>query len=306
MHRSHFVGFSTGPCQSMPTERDSSFGREPGLSAPLWHLEMSNALAVGERQSILSAGDVEQAMIDMEQIVAQAVDIDRQPRCFRSGWPRLSIRAFPWAEERQVMRTIGQFSCLAQLATLILLLLFPAAPAIGQLPPEGDRAWDISVWTAAATGEETQNSFAQSQIWTGGLYLGKVISDEVGTGWRRFALQYGFDLVPLFVQSGNAKILGGGFDPVILRFNSSYQIGRVRPYIELAGGAVLTTSNLPPGNTSSFNFTVRGGGGVYIRFKKRQAWDLGCRYFHISNANLANRNPEFNGVQVSLGYHWFK
>ncbi|HXW56511.1 MAG TPA: acyloxyacyl hydrolase [Candidatus Cybelea sp.] len=204
------------------------------------------------------------------------------------------------------MTAIGQFRFLAQLATLILLIFSAAASAIAQLPLEGDRAWDISVWTAAATGEETQNSFAQSQIWTGGLYVGKIITDEVGTGWRRFALQYGFDLVPLFIQSGNTKILGGGFEPVMLRFNSSHQIGGVRPYIELAGGAVLTTSNLPPGNTSAFNFTARGGGGVYIRFKKRQAWDLSCRYFHISNANLANRNPEFNGVQVSLGYHWFK
>ncbi len=42
----------------------------------LWHLEMSNGLAVAERRSILTAPDVDQAMIDIEQIVAQAVDTD--------------------------------------------------------------------------------------------------------------------------------------------------------------------------------------------------------------------------------------
>ena len=42
----------------------------------LWHLEMSNGLAVAERRSILTAADVDQAMIDIEQIVAQAVDTD--------------------------------------------------------------------------------------------------------------------------------------------------------------------------------------------------------------------------------------
>ena len=42
----------------------------------LWHLEMSNALAVAERRSILSAADVDKAMIDIEQIAAQAVDTD--------------------------------------------------------------------------------------------------------------------------------------------------------------------------------------------------------------------------------------
>jgi predicted nucleic acid-binding protein len=42
----------------------------------LWHLEMSNGLAVAERRSILTAADVDQAIIDIEQIVVQAVDTD--------------------------------------------------------------------------------------------------------------------------------------------------------------------------------------------------------------------------------------
>lgn len=42
----------------------------------LWHLEMSNSLAVAERKSILTSADVDQAVIDIEQLVARAVDID--------------------------------------------------------------------------------------------------------------------------------------------------------------------------------------------------------------------------------------
>jgi predicted nucleic acid-binding protein len=42
----------------------------------LWHLEMSNALVLSERRSILTGADVDQAMIDLEQIVAQVVDTD--------------------------------------------------------------------------------------------------------------------------------------------------------------------------------------------------------------------------------------
>jgi predicted nucleic acid-binding protein len=42
----------------------------------LWHLEMSNGLAVAERRSILASADVDQALIDIEQLVAHAVDID--------------------------------------------------------------------------------------------------------------------------------------------------------------------------------------------------------------------------------------
>ena len=46
------------------------------LVPALWHLEMSNGLAVAERRSILTITDVDQAIIDIEQIVAQAVDTD--------------------------------------------------------------------------------------------------------------------------------------------------------------------------------------------------------------------------------------
>jgi predicted nucleic acid-binding protein len=40
----------------------------------LWHLEMSNGMAVAERRSILSTEDIDQALLDIEQIVAQRVD----------------------------------------------------------------------------------------------------------------------------------------------------------------------------------------------------------------------------------------
>lgn len=42
----------------------------------LWHLELSNGLAVAERRSILTAADVDQAVIDIEQIAAASMDID--------------------------------------------------------------------------------------------------------------------------------------------------------------------------------------------------------------------------------------
>ncbi len=42
----------------------------------LWHLEMSNGLVVAERRSILTSADVDQAMVDIEQLVVQAVDTD--------------------------------------------------------------------------------------------------------------------------------------------------------------------------------------------------------------------------------------
>jgi len=175
-------------------------------------------------------------------------------------------------------------------------------------PPRGQNGiWDFSIWTGGATSDGKTNSFAEARIRTAGVFLGKVIAGEMGRGWARGNLEYGINLIPVFVASVDRKVRGGGgFEPVVLRWNSSHNIGRAVPYMELAGGGIFTATNLPPGNTSSVNFTVRLGEGVYILTKDRQSLDIGCRWSHISNANLGVTNPTFNGLQITLGYHWFK
>jgi lipid A 3-O-deacylase len=188
---------------------------------------------------------------------------------------------------------------------LLLLLVVPQTYAQGDLSRAQRRNWDVSVWVAGATGEENTNSFAQAQTFTTGVFLGKDLTGEIGSGWRRGRFEYGFDLIPVFRQFRPQPIYGGGFEPVILRWNSSLNPHHLTPYIELAGGALRTNSNFPAGDTSNFNFTARGGGGFQIFTKPHQSVDIGCRWMHISNANLGVRNPEFTGIQVSLGYHWF-
>ena len=42
----------------------------------LWHLEMSNGLAVAERRSILTSADVEHALLQLEQLLARAIETD--------------------------------------------------------------------------------------------------------------------------------------------------------------------------------------------------------------------------------------
>jgi hypothetical protein len=190
-------------------------------------------------------------------------------------------------------------------AVLFLFLLIVVRPLYAQ--SEADpRKWDLAVWMAGETGEENTNSFAEAQILTAGVFLGKELTAEVGSGWRRGRLEYGFSVFPLFRQFRAQSIDGGGFEPVILRWNSSLHTSHLAPYIELAGGAVRTNTNFPAGDTSDFNFTARGGGGIQLFTKPRQFVDIGCRWSHISNANLGVRNTEFNGVQVSVGYHWIR
>jgi hypothetical protein len=200
------------------------------------------------------------------------------------------------------MDVIAQFSSTAPFLFSFLLVLPVYAQA--DLPQAEHRNWDVSVWAAGATGEENSNSFSEAQILTAGVFIGKQLTGEIGSGWKRGRFEYGFELIPLFRQFRPESIYGGGFEPVVLRWNSSLHPGHVMPYVELAGGGLWTNSNLPAGNTSTFNFTARGGGGIKIFTERRQFLEIGCHWWHISNANLGVRNPEFNGIQVSLGYHW--
>lgn len=179
--------------------------------------------------------------------------------------------------------------------------------ARAQSDPESQlRTWDLSVWAAGATGEENINSFSEAQIVSVGVLVGRVITGEIGNGWRRGHLEYAADFVPVFVQYAPRKITGTAFDPVILRWNSSLHGGRVSPFVELGGGGIHTSRNFPQGNTSAFNFVARGGGGILISTKRSQALEIAYRWLHISNANLGTQNPEFNGIQLSVGWHWLK
>jgi lipid A 3-O-deacylase PagL len=189
-----------------------------------------------------------------------------------------------------------------------LVILCAACPAYAQNspPPPPKENWDFSVWVAAETGEELTNSFSESQIWSAGIFVGRMITGERLNSWRRGRLEYAADFMPVFETYGNQHVHGYGFEPVIFRWNSAMHTARISPYIELAGGGVSTNANLPPGNTSSFNFTAKGGGGIYLRTRPRQSFDVGLHWSHISNANLGVDNFEFNGVQLSLAYHWLK
>jgi len=166
--------------------------------------------------------------------------------------------------------------------------------------------WDIAAWGSIASGEENTNSFDEARIWTAGVLLGRGMGHEVLGGWRRGSLEYGLNLIPLFLTAKSQKVHGGGFEPIVLRWHSSHNFGRATPYLEVAGGAVFTNANLPPGNTSSLNFTVRAGAGFQVFTKGRQAIDIGCGWMHASNANLGVRNPEFNGIRLTVGYHWYR
>ena len=187
----------------------------------------------------------------------------------------------------------------------VLLLPVLAGLASAQRSAESqNRTWDFGLWMATATGEENTNSFAEAQILTAGVSVGRALTGEIGHGWRRGSLEYVADFIPVFVQFTPQRISGTAFEPLLLRWNSGLRRGRMAPFIELGGGGLYTHVNFPPGDTSTFNFVAHAGAGVQIVAGPAQSFEMGCRWLHVSNANLGTRNPEFNGIQLTLGWHW--
>jgi lipid A 3-O-deacylase PagL len=193
--------------------------------------------------------------------------------------------------------------CLVICLTVTVAAQAPPAMRPDSWPMNGQ--WDFSIWGSTATGYEHIRSLGDGQISTAGFTLSRVISDEMGPGWCRGRLQYGFSLVPILAVSAPHGFFGGGFDPVVLRWNFDRR-GRVAPYAEASGGAIITTRTFPYGDSSNFNFAAAVGPGLQVATGKRQALDLGIRYRHYSNAFLGTFNPSFNGVQFLVGFHWFK
>jgi hypothetical protein len=59
------------------------------------------------------------------------------------------------------------------------------------------------------------------------------------------------------------------------------------------------------GTTQQFNSLQLGGGVQFFTTSSRTAIDLGCKYHHISHANLGNQNPGLDSHMLFVGLSLF-
>ncbi len=150
-----------------------------------------------------------------------------------------------------------------------------------------------------------------------GLRIGRVMTGELGTGWRRGTFELDADLTPLEIysfpetvqSSGNLPphtFYTGGLTPVIMKWNFTSG-NRWVPFVAAQGGLVFSTTDLPPGDTASVNFTPGASIGFHRFVHDRSAWTFEGKLYHLSNASLGPHNPGVNAaVQFKVGYTWFK
>jgi len=186
----------------------------------------------------------------------------------------------------------------ALLSSLAMLL---CGTVLAQDGPERG-ATELQVWTAG--GHSVAGGRGSTGIWDVGLRYGWVLTDAHGPGFLKGRFEYALDAVPLYLifQPANTAY-GAGLNPVNLKWNFAER-GRFAPYIELGGGVLFTTHDVPS-RTSTVNFTPSTAFGTHF-LGERLAWTLEARYLHISNAGLSRFNSGINTFEVRLGVGKFR
>lgn len=138
-----------------------------------------------------------------------------------------------------------------------------------------------------------------------GIRYGWLLTDRHSDRFFSNRFEFAVEVAPLFVawQPGGAAY-GFNFYAFALKWNFTPH-GNIAPYFEMAGGAVVTNKNIPPG-VNNFNFTPTASAGIRVLHGK-YAWSIGFRWLHISDAGITQLNPgdDTVGFRVSLN-RWLK
>ena len=200
-----------------------------------------------------------------------------------------------------------------RLAVLGALLLSVAA-CRGQssdTAPGGEAAairgqhWVVAVLAGGGSGlfDRDDVQFARA-----GVRVGRVLTHEHGPGFLRGTLEWDAEIMPVdyVLWSDYRNVYGVGVNPLIVKWN--FTRGRkVVPYLMAQGGVLWSAHNVPPGDTSHFNFLSGPGLGLNYFTRPGRSWNIDLRSTHLSSASLGNRNPGVNAsLQLSVGYNWWR
>ena len=191
----------------------------------------------------------------------------------------------------------------------LLTLVAPAVmaqstkgPIIGDQGPDRGHEWEI--WTGAG-GDPigTPKVTLGNSIWTVGARYGWVLTDAHGPGVLRGRFEYAVDALPVvMVFQPGGRAYGVGFNPWIMKWNFEPH-RRISPYIEVGGGLVITTRQVPLG-ANNFNFTPSGAIGVNL-LRGKYHWSIDFRYFHVSDAQITAFNPGTDTFGIRIGFGAF-
>jgi Lipid A 3-O-deacylase (PagL) len=126
----------------------------------------------------------------------------------------------------------------------------------------------------------------------------------VGVGYQIFTwLAIDFDTTVSGVAVQNSD--GAAINATIGLRHTIAKIDKATIFIDIAGGVIEASSELPYGGTH-LNNTIDFGPGVYFPLKDNMSLMVGVRYFHVSNAQSEgpDRNPSVNAIKGLVGLVW--
>ena len=177
-----------------------------------------------------------------------------------------------------------------------LLLLATSSLVAAQTAPEKG-GHEVQIW--AGGGHSVSGGRGDTGVFNAGLRYGWILTDPHLPGFLRGRFEYAVDAVPVFLAfQPRDTAYGVGFDPLGLKWNVQRH-GRISPYLELTGGVLFSSHDVPTG-TNTVNFMDQAALGMHLLGAKHNV-SLELRYMHISNAGLATPNPGVNTVQVRIG-----
>lgn len=195
------------------------------------------------------------------------------------------------------------------------------SPAQGYTDAEHEGAEEFNLWGGYSPDSPERIGVTQDrQLLMAGFGYTRVL-----LAWDRIAWKYTAETAPLFRVSqptfngfeisrpsrvpanmrgylGRRTTYGAGLAPIGFRLNFRRR-QRIQPILDINGGVVYFTRQVPVAGSSRFNFTFSTGTGVQIFTGESKALTLGYKFHHISNANTGN--PYNPGIDSSFFYAAF-
>src|SRR5208282_4709502 len=192
---------------------------------------------------------------------------------------------------------------------LVPLLIILSSPLCAQDYPAKSMpqdVWDLGLFGGGGTGllaaKQTHYAIAR-------FHVGRIITGEHLRGCARGNFEFAGDYMPLWeVYQGGHAVYGGNFTPIILQWNFTSN-KRIAPYMSLTRSGLVTRDNVPPGNTSTFNFVAGGSIGFHVFVHKRHAISLETRWVHISDAlapTILSSSPTLPSPPATAGTSNFR
>jgi len=185
-----------------------------------------------------------------------------------------------------------RFRLLAMCAVLTVVGA-AASPVCAEAAEEGERfAWDASKepdWYLSIAGiTESFGGGDESVFMT--IVQAEVPNEEPGWTWVWEFVGYGVD------QSG-PDAWGAGANLLARWYPDFEKNGSMGWFAEGGVGIVEFTHRVPSPQGTHFNFTIHGSMGWRAQLNEQTSFQIGPRYFHISNAGHRgqNRNRSVDG-----------